>query len=250
MATQVLTDVRAYVGGLDATGQTNQLTLEATAVALDATTFGSGGWMARAGGLKDAKLDLSGFAVSGAIPGLTQVDDEFWADLIGGVSVPGILVPTSGVVGSLAYLGKFLDVDYKRFGKVGDLDPFQLTANGDGVITRGLVMHPQGTARTTTGNGTGQQLGAIAAGQSLRCVLNVLSITGTTPSLTVAVQSNVDNTFAAPTTRGTFTTVTTTVGAPAMVVVPGPVTDTWWRVTWTIAGTSPSYLFAAAAGIV
>lgn len=249
MATQVLTDVRAYVGGLDATGQTNNLQMEATAVALDATTFGSGGWFARAGGLKDAKLTLSGFAESGAIPGLTKVDDEFWADLIGGVSVPGIFVPTSGAVGSLAYLGKFLDVGYKRFAKVGDLDPFELTANGDGVITRGQVLHPQGTARTTTGNGTGVQLGAIAAGQSLRCVLNVLSVTGTTPSLTVAIQSNVDNTFGAPTTRGTFTAVTTTVGAPAMVVVPGPVTDTWWRVTWTIAGTSPSYLFAAAAGI-
>jgi len=250
MATQVLTDVRAYVGGLDATGQTNQLAMEATAVALDATTFGSGGWMARAGGLKDAKVTLSGFAISGSIPGLAQADDEFWADLIGGVSVPAIFVPTSGAVGSLAYLGRWLDVNYKRFGKVGELDPFELTANGDCVISRGTVMHPQGTARTTTGNGTALQLGAISATQKLYAVLNVLSITGTTPSLTVAVQSNVDNTFGAPTTRGTFTAVTTTVGAPAMIVVSGPVTDTWWRVTWTIAGTSPSYLFAAAAGIV
>lgn len=248
MATFVLNDVRSYVGGLDATGQSNQLQLDGMVISLDATTFGSQGWMTLAGGLKNAKITLSGFAAYGSIPGLAQADDEFWGDLIGGVSVPGIFVPTSGVVGSLCYAGKLLDVGYKTLGKVGDLDPFELTATSDGPLARSTIMHPQGTARTTTGNGTGVQVGAVATGQNMYVVLSTLSITGTTPSLTVAVQSSVDNTFGAPTTRATFTAVTTQVGSQ-IVKIAGPITDTWWRVTWTIAGTTPSYLFAASAGV-
>jgi hypothetical protein len=29
----------------------------------------------------------------------------------------------------------------------------------------------------------------------------------------------------------------------------GSITDTWWRVVYTIAGTSPSFQFAAALGV-
>lgn len=249
MAVQVLTDVRAYVGGLDTTGQTNQLSLAVSAVNLDATTFGSGGWTALAGGLKSAKISHGGFKVAGAIPGLDQVDDRFYADLTAGLSVPATWVPTSGAAGSLAYLGKALDADYKIFGKVGDLDPFDLSMSSDGPVARGLVLHPQGTARTTTGFGTGFQFPAVAAGQKVYMALHVLSITGTTPTLQVIVQSDTSNAFAAPTTRATFAAFATTTGGDFKVTSGAAITDTWWRVGYTIAGSSPSYLFAASAGI-
>lgn len=248
MAVQVLTDVRAYVGGLDTTGQTNSLSLAVSAVNLDATTFGSGGWTALAGGLKSAKISHGGFKVAGAIPGLDQVDDRFYADLVAGLSVPATWVPTSGAAGSLAYLGKALDTDYKIFGKVGDLDPFDLSMSSDGPVARGLVLHPQGTARTTTGFGTGFQFPAVAAGQKVYMALHVLSITGT-PTLQVIVQSDTSNAFSAPTTRATFAAFTTTTGGDFKVTSGAAITDTWWRVGYTIGGSSPSYLFAASAGI-
>lgn len=248
MAVQVLTDVRAYVGGLDVTGQSNQIELDATAVSLDATTYGSAGWMTRAGGLKGHKVQANGFFAAGAVAGLDQQDDRMWGDLIGGVSVPITVVPTSGAVGSLAYAGRILDVDYKTFGKIGDLMPFQLTGNSDGPLARGAILHPQGTARTTTGNGTGVQFPALALGQKMYMALHVLSVSGTTPSLTCTVQSDTSNAFAAPNTRASFTAVTTTTGAQLLVAA-GPITDTWWRINWVIAGTTPSYLFAASAGI-
>lgn len=244
----MLTDVRAYVGGLDATGVSNVVTLDGAAVDLDKTTYGSSGWMERQGGLKSHKIGIAGFYAAGAVAGLDQQDDRMWADLIGGQSVPVTLCGTSGAVGAPCYVGKTLNVGYKLLGKVGDLAPFQLDTESDGPLGDGMMLHPQGTARTTTGSGTGVQYPALVAGQKMWMALHALSITGTTPTLSVVVQSDTSNAFAAPTTRATFTGVTTTTGGQILAVA-GPITDTWWRVTWTIGGTTPSYLFAASAGI-
>lgn len=249
MAVQVLTDVRGYFGGLDATNQNTQLTLDGMVVDLDATTMGSGGWTAMAGGLKSGKLSYASWGADGELPGLASINNEFWSDLVGGQSVPFMLTPTSGAVGVGCYLGKLLDTEVKRFDKVGALDPTQLSGVTDGPMVQGLILHPQGTVRTTTGNGTGVQFPAVTAGHSMYMAFHALSITGTTPTLNVIVQSAAANTFVAPTTRATFTGITTTVGGQLLVAA-GPISDTWWRVVYTIGGTSPSYLFAASAGIL
>jgi hypothetical protein len=109
-------------------------------------------------------------------------------------------------------------------------------------------MHPNGTARTTTGTGTGIQLGAVTAAQRMYCNLHVLSISGTgTPTITVKLQSSVDNTFASPTDRIVFTAATALGGQASSAL--GAITDQWWRAQWTISGTNPSFLFAVSAGI-
>lgn len=249
MAVQVLTDVRGYFGGLDATNQNTQVSLDGMVVDLDATTMGSGGWTATAGGLKSGKLSYSSWGADGETPGLTSINYEFWTDLVGGFSVPFTLIPTSGAAGSGCYIGKLLDTEVKRFDKVGALDPTELSGVTDGPMVAATVLHPQGTARTVTGVGTGFQYAAITTGHSMVIVLHALSITGTTPTIAVTVQSATSNAFTAPTTRATFTGVTTTVGGQ-LLVVPGPITDTWWRVSYAIGGTSPSYLFACSAGIL
>ena len=249
MAVQVLTDVRGYFGGLDATNQNTQVTLDGMVVDLDATTMGSGGWTATAGGLKSGKLAYSSWGADGEVPGLASINNEFWADLVGGTSVPFTLVPTSGAVGVTCSLGKLLDTEVKRFDKVGALDPTELSGVTDGPMVTGLILHPQGTVRTVTGVGTGVQFPAVATGHSMVIALHALSITGTTPTLSVIVQSAAANTFVGPTTRATFSGITTTVGGQ-LLIVPGPITDTWWRVSYSIAGTTPSYLFACSAGIL
>jgi hypothetical protein len=78
--------------------------------------------------------------------------------------------------------------------------------------------------------------------------LHVLSVAGTTPSITARVESSVDNTFSAPTTRLTFTAANA-VGGQILRTAGTAITDTWWRVAWTISGTSPSFLFSSALGI-
>jgi hypothetical protein len=239
----VLLDARIYLATADLTGYSNKVELSSSVVDLDRTTFASGGWHERVGGLFDSQINIEGLADFGD---LTKPDDMFWANL-GAPGTAATIVPTAGTVGSLAYLGKVLEADYKLGGKVGDLLPWTGGLKGNTAIARGQILHPQGTARTATGTGTAVQLGAVLATQRLCANLHVLSVSGTTPSITVAIQSNVDNTFGSPTTRLTFAADTALDGQALSVL--GPVTDTWWRATWTISGTTPSFLFAVAAGI-
>lgn len=239
----VLLDARIYLETADLTGFSNKVDLSSSVVDLDKTTFGSGGWNERTGGLFDSQGTLDGFWDA---TDLTKPDDTFWANL--GVSGTALtVVPTSGAVGSLAYLGKVLECDYKPGGQVGQLLGWSAGLKGNTALARGQILHPQGTARTTTGNGTAVQLGAVLATQRMYANLHVMSVSGTTPSITVALQSNVDNTFGSPTTRLTFAADTVLDGQALSVL--GPITDTWWRATWTISGTTPSFLFAVSAGV-
>ena len=76
----------------------------------------------------------------------------------------------------------------------------------------------------------------------------MLSVAGTTPSITARVESAPAEAFAAPTTRLTFDAATA-AGGQALRTDGTAITDTWWRVAWTITGTTPSFLLAAALGI-
>jgi hypothetical protein len=58
----------------------------------------------------------------------------------------------------------------------------------------------------------------------------------------------VNTTFGAPTPRLTFS-ASTAIGGQILRTDGTPITDTWWRMAWTISGTTPSFLFAAALGI-
>jgi len=241
---QVLVDVRQYLAGADLTGYTNKVSLASEVEDLDKTTFASGGVHERVGGVFDTTVDIEGFWQAGD---LSMPDDLFWANL-GVATIPYTAVPASGAVGSLAYLTRALQTSYKPGGDHGKLLGYTANIKGTQPAARGQILHPQGTARTTTGNGTGVQVGAVSATQRMYANLHVMSIAGTaTPTITVKVQSSVDNTFASPTDRITFTAATTLSGQASSVL--GAVTDTWWRAVWTISGTNPSFLFAVSAGV-
>jgi hypothetical protein len=240
----VLTDARIYYESVDVTGFGNKVDLSSSAVDLDRTTFASGGWVERTGGLFDSQAGIEGFWDAGD---LTKPDDGFWAGL-GASGTAVTVVPAAGTVGSLAYVAKMLQTDYKPGAKVGQLLAWTATAKGQAPIARGQILHPQGTARTSTGTGTGVQLGAVLAAQRIYANLHVMSISGTgTPTITVSLQSSVDNTFASPTTRITFLADAVLDGQALSAL--GAITDTWWRAAWTISGTTPSFLFAVSAGI-
>ena len=240
----VLTDARIYFDSLDATGFANTVAMTPTVADEDCTTFGSGGWKAFAGGIADTTASASMFWQAGD---LTMPDDVAWSQF-GDATAPLTVVPTSGAVGSVAYLTKVVETQYTPLGDVGKLAKADVQWHGNTALARGQIIHPQGTPRTTTGNGTAVQLGAVLASQRMYANLHVLSIAGTgTPTITVTIQSNVDNTFGSPTTRISFAAATTLQGQTGAVV--GPVTDTWWRAIWTISGSSPSFLFAVSAGI-
>lgn len=240
----VVTNCRPYLDSSDLTGWSNKLDMAGSAVELKSTTFASQGWEERVGGVKDFTATIDGFWEAGD---LSKPDDTIWANLAN-ATVPLTVIPNVGNVGDLAYVTRVLECGYKPGAPVGQLLAWSASLKGDWPVARGQVLHPNGTARIATGTGAAVQLGTVSASQALYVTLHVLSIAGTgTPTITVAIQSNVDNTFGTPTTRATFTAATTLGGQTRRLA--GPVTDAWYRATWTIAGTTPSFLFAVSAGI-
>jgi len=243
LAPLALKDARIYYATLDATGFANKISLDDEYEDLDKTTFGSGGARERVSGLADMAAGATIFWQAGD---LSYPDDVFWANL-GANTQPLTVCPTAGTVGSVAYLTKVFQPSWKPGGDIGKLLAADVTWSGNQPLARGAILHPQGTARTATGNGTGVQVGAILAAQSLYANLHVFSVGAGAQSLTVKLQSSVDNTFGSPTDRVTFTAATGLTAECKSVA--GAVTDTWWRVVYTITGSTPSFLFAVSAGV-
>jgi hypothetical protein len=239
---QVLTDVRLYYAAADLTGFSNKVELSAKAESLDRTTFTSDGWNERIGGLFSGALAADVFWQAGD---LSMPDDSFWANL-GVATVPVTAVPTGGAVADLAYLTRALQTDYQPGAKVGELLMSSVSAETNWPIARGQILHPQGTARTTTGAGTAVQLGAVDADHALYVTLHVMSYVD--GSLTVAIDSDNDSGMGSATTQGTFTASTALDGQTMKIA--GGIADDWWRASWSISGgVTHSFLFAVAAGI-
>jgi hypothetical protein len=241
----VLKKVRHFAAGTDLTGASNKIELDDEFEVKDATTWGSEGAKEVLGGLESCSISDSGFWYAGD---LTQVDDAMWAAR-GGPIIPWTAgAPnTNAAVGDVAYLTKALQTDYKFGGAPGDIAPWSMTAESDWPLVRGQILHPPGTARTSTGTGTPRQLGAVPAGSSLYVCLHVLSVSGG-PTLTVTVESDDSSGFGSPTTVLTFADVTEPGGQALQLH--GATTDDWFRVKYTITGgTTPSVLFVASAGI-
>ncbi|MFG3323722.1 hypothetical protein ACGF3J_37325 [Streptomyces sp. NPDC048171] len=244
MAKSVLLNVRCFAVGLDLTSVSNKIELTSEVEEKPATNYGSDGYTEVVGGLASAQITGEGQWEAGDE---TKVDDATWAQL-GGVGPWSVSGNNSAAVGELAYFTRAMRADYTLLADVGEVAPWVSTAKSSWPLVRGQFAHPPGTARTADGSGTGLELGAVAAGRRLYAALHVLSVAGTTPSLTVRVESAEDDTFAAPTTRAAFAAADEP-GGQIMRTDGTAITDTWWRVAWTITGTTPSFLLAAALGI-
>jgi hypothetical protein len=244
MSKTVLTNVRCFAVGVDLTGNSNKIELSSEVEAKDATNYGSNGYKEVVGGLASAEISGEGQWEAGDT---TKVDDGAWAGL-GGIGPWSISANNGAAVGDLAYFTQALRADYKLLGEVGEVAPWTSMAKSAWPLVRGQFAHPPGTARTATGTGTGLNLGAVAANKRLYASLHVLSVSGTTPSITARVESDDNSGFTSATTRLTFAAATA-VGGQTLRTDGTAITDTWWRIAWTISGTTPSFLFAAALGI-
>jgi hypothetical protein len=243
MAEYVQTNVRLFAGGADLTSRSNKVEFGVAVEAKPTTNYGSGGWVEVLGALGDSALMGEGQWEAGD---LGKIDDQAWAAMgaVGGFTI----CPDGASTGSVAWLVKALQASYKLGGQVGEVAPWSTSASGSWPVSRGVVLNPPGTARTSTGSGTATQIAAVPTGSFLYATLHVLSVSGTSsPTITVKIQSSVDNTFGSPTDQITFTAATAIGGQMSRVA--GPITDTWFRATWTISGTNPSFLAVIAAGI-
>lgn len=244
MAIFAANDARIYLAqyGLSAWCKTLELTHKAAA--LDSTTFGTNGTKTNIAGLKEINLSASGFqdyAVGGP--------DNIMATKFALADVPVTVSPDGGEAGEVAYCFKALAVDYNPMsGSVGEIAPFTLAAvQSSGKLVRGVI-GATGT-KTSTAAGDDQVIGAVSAAQSIYAALHVLTVSGTNPTLDVIVESDADGNFAAgATTQVTFAQAT--AATSEFKSAAGAITDTHWRVSWTIGGTdTPTFMFVVAIGI-
>jgi len=240
MAKFVFNDGKVFSGGYDLSGHVTNVSLELTAEELDATTINSGGFTEKLGGLKNSSLTLDGFYEAGD----NKPDALLGASL--GSELVVTTVPDAGR-GNIAYFTKSREFSYSMFGTVGEIAPFSVTkSQSSEVMVRGTVEIDEDL--TATGNSSGVNLGAVGADEKCFVAIHTYAVSGTsTPTVTFKLQSDDNASFTSPTDRITFTDITA-IGADFQSVA-GAITDTYWRLNYTISGTSPSFSIHASIGI-
>lgn len=229
MATAVLTDVTIWLGEYDATGHTNQVSLVADAAELDSTTFGDAGWRSMRCGLQDVAFNARMWNSYTE----DEIDDVAFANL-GASDIP-IAVTLDGTEGDTAYFFQSAESNVQDGLEIGQLAEKIITAvNSDGApLVRGSLTTSKQTV-SSSGTGTGAQLGAVSATQSLYSLLVVFASTGS-PTLDVVIQSDDNAGFSSPTTQITHTQMT---GAGfKWATQAGAISDDYFRSSYTFGGT-------------
>ncbi len=254
MAVQVQTAQQLFVQGVKLTCFTNALSLELSADQVEQTNYCSAGAREYVQGLKSFTLQASGFAdyaASTAESTAIPPGEEIVPANLGRASAISVC-PVSGTEGTAAYVfGGVYSTMVPIGGAVGEMAPYSVTAmptmrQFGHRMARGLL--EANRTVTATGNTTGANtLGALSATQRLGANLHVFTLSGTSPSIAVKVQSDDNSGFTTPIDRITFTTATTRTGEYKDVA--GAVTDTYWRASWTVTGTTPSIAFAVTMGV-
>lgn len=231
MTTGALLGAAVWLGDIAVHDIGNSLQLETGRETQDATTFtaAANGARINRAGLKTAQLSASGFAdFDGYDADLESLFDDASATVVS--------VSETGGDGDVAYTFESFESQLSPIGgSVGDMDAVSVTAmarSGVGAV-RGTILHPESDV-SGAANGTGRQLGTVAAGEKLYTSIHALSV-GTT--VDVIVESDGDSGFGTPTTRSS--TTVTAEGATWVAPVDGAIGDDWWRVRFAnVTGTS------------
>ena len=246
MANQILSNAGLWVGRYNLSCDAVALSLGLSADMLDATGV-CGTARTRLGGLQTIAFQAEGMWNDAA--------DAPLFERVGFADVPVTIAPAGLAVAARAFLFRGSQGDYQPIsGSVGEIARFSVGAEGTGVpAARGQLL-ANASAVTATANGAAVELGAVSATEFLYATIHVTSVTGTTPTIAVKIQSAAASNMAGAVDRITFTTTSgTTAGTPVshdqFGSVAGAITDTWWRVVYTITGSTPVFSFAVAAGI-
>ena len=242
MATQIVggSGIGFWFGPYSVCGDFNAVSLDHSADILEDTTLCDDS-RSRVAGLKNTTLAGEGY-IDTADGGV----DDIMYNQIHGSKWPLTVAPVATTVGSLAYFFDCLTGMYSPSGSIGELFGFSVTGESTSPLVRGQVEYND--TATFSVDSTGFQLGALSAGQTLYAAIHVLSVSGTSPTLDVIVQSDDNSGFTSTTDQITFTQAT---GVTSQILsVDGAVTDDYWRFRLNIGGTSPSFNVVCVFGII
>jgi hypothetical protein len=234
MAVAPAVNAKLVLGSFDLSQLTQSADWGAEYDELDISSIGGGGFAAKAVGLAAYSLTMNVYQDFAA-----SVNDYLRTNL-GSVQVAS-LAYLGDTAGNDAELARGLLNGHRVFNaSVGQVPMVNPHLAGAGLtVARGKVVASSATAITATGNTVGQQLIAVPAGQNLYGAVHVLSASGTTPSATFQMQSST-TLGGAYTNRGAASSAFTAPGS-TMLAAAGAITDTFYRLQYTIAGTTPSF---------
>jgi len=241
MATVVLTDCKILLGGYNLSGYHNSLDIQHSAEMLDDTVFGTSG-------TRSAKPGLLNFEANGNVFFDTVLDEVLY-NRIGATREVMSYAMEGNTLGDITFFIRGINGSYNPMsGEVGQLLQSEFTArSSNSPLVRGELLVPMGTALTATGNTTARQLGAVVTGKKVYAAIHVVTMLGTTPSITFTLQSDNALGFPSATTQATSAAFTA-IGAQWLEVA-GPITDDYWRIGYTISGTSPQITAFVSVGI-
>lgn len=244
MAVHKLTNAVIYLGQYDVSTDHNMVEVPWGVESLDRTVFGDT-TRRTMGGLFTADIKGQGF-----VDYNTGLIEDVLRSNLAVQNVPILVAGDGAAANARATFTQALTANVKVMGaQVGELHGFTWDAKpSNAPLVDGTVMAAKSARTTSSNSGTAQLLGAVSASQKMYAALYVFAASGTTPTLAVTVKSDDGVGFATPTTQITFTTATA-VGAQ-FASSGSSITDTYWRVDWTIGGTTPSFTFAVAIGIL
>lgn len=237
MAVEKFVDAGIFFAGRNHTGQSNQLTLTRTAAMLDTSVFGVSTHV-YSPGLDELTASVSGWWTVSATGGV--IDNEF-SQHVGSIGYPLTLYPKNADLG-VAYMFPAVVGTFNTFGTFGEIAPFNAEFSFAQYATSGVrqqcrgVIGLQHTARTAaTGEGSGIQLGAPTATQYLVFCVHVTATDSS--DLTFVLESDDNAGFTTATSRITSGSLTGGAGGQYFYgQLLGPLTDDYFRVSWTRTG--------------
>jgi hypothetical protein len=234
---QIFKNATILLSGYNISGDSNKVALSSKADVKDRTTFNNTA-RRRVCGLLDTSISAEGF--------FDPAKDAGLFDFIASGEKIIAVSPAVGLAGDLVYFAKCQTAEYTPLeGAIGELAAFRLSAQGNGPLIRGKML--ERSTKTATAPGTAANIGAVLATQKVYACSHVLAVSGTNPTLDLKIQSDDALSMSSPIDRITFDQMTT-VGAQWKELA-GPITDTWWRVNYTLGGTDPSFVIAVVIGI-
>lgn len=247
----VLTDVGVFVGGFDLTDGASSIEMGGTCAMNERTHFSSKQYTQYLPGLKTYNAQVAGFADYGSV---TAVSRAFALNTVGDQHVVTGLPNVSGThtAGDPAHFTRALRSAFQSpQGTVGDVARYAMALQSDTAMVDGKLLAPK-AAVTASSTGSVVAMTGPTATQYLYAALHVFDVSGTTPTLDVKIQSAALVGFGSPTDRVTFTQATGSSDNTSQWATPvaGAITDGFWRVSYTVAGTDPSFQFAVVAGVL
>lgn len=231
----VALDRLVYVDGLDLTCAANQCDWTEEVDSLDSTTYCDGDTRTYIPGLRKSSVAFMGLFTEAAMP---------QRDLLG-TTVVLTSTANPGTAGSPSFMASGLEAKWGLDSNIGQIIKTTATFDGQGAlgVTQGKLILPSTVISAGASTAGVQIVGGVASLGHLVGTLHCFAVSGG-PTVTAIIESGSSGAFSSPTTVATFVDVT--ASGAQKVSVAGPITDTWFRLTYTISAGSAT--IAAAVG--